>query len=128
LIQRVGGHGPLLFSGGGSRERRTGNWRFGAKVRSFDAAKAKDVKAVVDVVAFATPVTNGVAVLAKDFWAAKQGRDALTVQYCGSGAHPGGGVTGAGTTPLARSSRPAPALLVSSLIHANLVLYRFSSV
>jgi isoquinoline 1-oxidoreductase beta subunit len=60
--------------------------RFGAKVRSFDAAKARGVKGVVDVVAFATPVTNGVAVLATDFWAAKLGRDALTVQWDESAA------------------------------------------
>jgi isoquinoline 1-oxidoreductase subunit beta len=60
--------------------------RFGAKVRSFDAAKAKGVKGVVDVVAFSTPVTNGVAVLARDFWAAKLGRDALAVQWDDSAA------------------------------------------
>jgi isoquinoline 1-oxidoreductase subunit beta len=60
--------------------------RFGAKVRSFDAAKVRAVKGVVDVVAFATPVTNGVAVLARDFWAAKLGRDALTVHWDESAA------------------------------------------
>ena len=50
---------------------------FGAKVKSFDAAKAKAVKGVVDVV----QIPTGVAVLANDFWAAKQGRDALTVEW-----------------------------------------------
>jgi isoquinoline 1-oxidoreductase beta subunit len=55
--------------------------RFGGKVTGFAAAKAKAVKGVVDVVAFATPVTNGVAVLATDFWSAKKGRDALTVEW-----------------------------------------------
>ena len=56
---------------------------FGAKVKSFDAAKAKAVKGVVEVV----QVPNGVAVLANDFWAAKQGRDALTVEWDEAGAN-----------------------------------------
>jgi isoquinoline 1-oxidoreductase beta subunit len=60
--------------------------RFGAKLASFDAANAKAVKGVVDAVAFSTPVTNGVAVLAKDYWTAKKGRDALTAQWDESGA------------------------------------------
>jgi len=50
---------------------------FGAKVKSFDASKAKAVKGVSDVV----QIPTGVAVLAADFWAAKQGRDALAVQW-----------------------------------------------
>jgi isoquinoline 1-oxidoreductase beta subunit len=33
------------------------------------------------VVAFSTSVTNGVAVLAKDYWSAKKGRDALTAEW-----------------------------------------------
>lgn len=56
--------------------------RFGAKVRSFDAAKARAVKGVADVV----QIPTGVAVLATDFWAAKQGRDALAVTWDFSGA------------------------------------------
>jgi isoquinoline 1-oxidoreductase beta subunit len=56
---------------------------FGARLKSFDAAKAKTVKGVVDVVQIAT----GVAVLANDFWAAKQGRDALTVEWDESAAN-----------------------------------------
>ncbi len=51
--------------------------RFGGKPKSFDAAKAKAVKGVVDVVA----IPQGVAVLANDFWSAKKGRDALTVDW-----------------------------------------------
>ena len=51
--------------------------RFGGKVKSFDAAKAKAVGGVVDVVA----IPQGVAVLANDFWSAKKGRDALTVEW-----------------------------------------------
>jgi len=60
--------------------------RFGAKLKSFDAAKAKAVKGVQNVVAFSTPVTDGVAVLAKDYWTAKKGRDALTAQWDESAA------------------------------------------
>jgi isoquinoline 1-oxidoreductase beta subunit len=51
--------------------------RFGAKVKSFDAARAKAVKGVVDVI----QIPTGVAVLGKDFWSAKKGRDALTVAW-----------------------------------------------
>lgn len=51
--------------------------RFGAKVKAFDAAKAKAVKGVVAVV----QIPEGVAVLATHFWAAKLGRDALSVQW-----------------------------------------------
>jgi len=50
---------------------------FGAKVKSFDATKAKAIPGVVDVV----QIPSGVAVLGKHFWAAKQGRDALVVEW-----------------------------------------------
>ncbi|MEP6689325.1 MAG: xanthine dehydrogenase family protein molybdopterin-binding subunit, partial [Gemmatimonadales bacterium] len=50
---------------------------FGAKVTSFDAAKAKAVPGVRDVVL----VPTGVAVVADHFWAAKTGRDALSVEW-----------------------------------------------
>jgi isoquinoline 1-oxidoreductase beta subunit len=56
---------------------------FGAKVKSFDAAQAKAVRGVVDVV----QIPGGVAVLAGNFWSAKQGRDALKVQWDESGAN-----------------------------------------
>jgi isoquinoline 1-oxidoreductase beta subunit len=56
--------------------------RFGGKVKSFDAAKAKAVGGVVDVVA----IPQGVAVLANDFWSAKKGRDALSVEWDEAGA------------------------------------------
>jgi len=55
--------------------------RFGAKVKSFDARTAKAVPGVVAVVKFETPVNTGVAILAKDFWSAKKGRDALAVEW-----------------------------------------------
>jgi isoquinoline 1-oxidoreductase beta subunit len=55
---------------------------FGAKVASFDATKAKSIRGVVNVV----QIPTGVAVLATDFWSAKRGRDALSVQWDESGA------------------------------------------
>ena len=55
--------------------------RFGAKLKSFDAAKAKALKGVQEIVAFSTPASDGVAVLAKDYWTAKKGRDALTAEW-----------------------------------------------
>lgn len=56
--------------------------RFGAKVKSFDAARARAINGVVEVVA----IPSGVAVLAGDFWSAKQGRDALAVEWDESNA------------------------------------------
>jgi isoquinoline 1-oxidoreductase beta subunit len=50
---------------------------FGAKLVSFDAAAAKQVKGVTDVV----QVPEGVAVVATGTWAALQGRRALRVQW-----------------------------------------------
>jgi isoquinoline 1-oxidoreductase subunit beta len=51
--------------------------QFGATVKSFDASKAKAVKGVVEVV----QIPQGVAVLARDTWSAKKGRDALSVSW-----------------------------------------------
>ncbi|MFT3931791.1 MAG: xanthine dehydrogenase family protein molybdopterin-binding subunit [Spongiibacteraceae bacterium] len=56
--------------------------RFGATVKSFDATSAKKIKGVVDVV----KIPSGVAVLAKDTWSAKKGRDALSVEWDESNA------------------------------------------
>jgi len=50
---------------------------FGAKLVAFDAAEAKNVKGVTDVV----EVPEGVAVVATGTWAALQGRRALKVQW-----------------------------------------------
>jgi isoquinoline 1-oxidoreductase beta subunit len=50
---------------------------FGATVRSFDAAAASAVPGVIKVV----QVPGGVAVVAQSFWAARQGRDALKVEW-----------------------------------------------
>src|ERR1700674_2767891 len=51
--------------------------QFGATVKSFDAAAAGAVPGVVKVV----QVPRGVAVVAKSFWAGKQGRDALKIEW-----------------------------------------------
>jgi len=56
--------------------------RFGGKVASFDAEPVRKMPGVVDVVA--TP--RGVAVVAKSYWEALKGRDALEVDWDDSGA------------------------------------------
>ena len=50
---------------------------FGGRVARLDAAKAKAVPGVKDVV----QVPSGVAVIATDFWSAKKGREALEVAW-----------------------------------------------
>lgn len=50
---------------------------FGGKVKSFDDSAAKKIAGVKHVVA----VPRGVAVVANDVWAAKQGRDALKIEW-----------------------------------------------
>jgi isoquinoline 1-oxidoreductase subunit beta len=50
---------------------------FGATAKSFDATGTKAVPGVLDVL----QVPRGVAVVAKSFWAAKLGRDALKVAW-----------------------------------------------
>src|SRR6516162_11308072 len=50
---------------------------FGGKPKSFDATKAKAVPGVKQVV----QISNGVAVLADNTWAAMEGRKALVVQW-----------------------------------------------
>jgi len=49
----------------------------GGKVKSFDDTKAKAVKGVRNVVQLA----SGIAVVADNYWAAKKGRDALTIVW-----------------------------------------------
>ena len=49
----------------------------GGKVRSFDAAKAKSMPGVIDVV----QVDDGVAVVANSTWRARKAREKLTVQW-----------------------------------------------
>jgi isoquinoline 1-oxidoreductase beta subunit len=50
---------------------------FGGKARGFQAARAKAVPGVADVV----EIPAGIAVLAENFWAAKLGRDALEIDW-----------------------------------------------
>src|SRR5579864_6551575 len=50
---------------------------FGGKVASFDAAKAKAVRGVIDVV----QISRGVAVIADNTWSAMEGKRALQVQF-----------------------------------------------
>jgi len=56
--------------------------RFGAKVTAIDSAAAKAVPGVVDVV----QVPRGVAVVGRDMWSAKKGREALQVTWDESGS------------------------------------------
>jgi len=56
--------------------------RFGAKVKSFDATKAKAVAGVTDVV----EIPRGVAVVADSYWSAQKAREALTVEWDESSA------------------------------------------
>lgn len=56
--------------------------KFGGKVASFDDAAARAVKGVTDVI----QISNGVAIVATDFWAAKKGREALKVTWDDSAA------------------------------------------
>ncbi|HYQ98780.1 MAG TPA: xanthine dehydrogenase family protein molybdopterin-binding subunit [Casimicrobiaceae bacterium] len=51
--------------------------RFGARVKSYDAAGATKLPGVRYVV----EVPNGIAVVATSFWAAKTGRDALRIEW-----------------------------------------------
>ena len=56
--------------------------RFGGKVKSFSAEKAKLSPGVADVV----QISSGVAVLATDFWSAKKARDLLQIEWDNSSA------------------------------------------
>jgi len=51
--------------------------RFGAKVKSFDAAEARKVTGVVDV----HEIPTGVAVVAQSTYAARMGREALKIEW-----------------------------------------------
>lgn len=57
--------------------------RFGGTLKSVDSTKAKAIAGVVDVVRFdgGNGYRGGVAVLAKNTWVAKQGRDALVLEW-----------------------------------------------
>ena len=51
--------------------------RFGATLKHWDATSAKQIAGVVEVV----EIPRGVAVLARDFWSARRGRDALKLEW-----------------------------------------------
>ena len=51
--------------------------KFGAKVKAFDATKAKALKGVVDVV----EIPRGIAVVGQHMWAALKGRELVTVEW-----------------------------------------------
>lgn len=51
--------------------------RFGGRVKSFDAEAARGVAGVTDVV----EIPEGVAVVARDYWSASRGREALSIEW-----------------------------------------------
>lgn len=59
--------------------------KFGGRVKSFEASAARQVAGVVDVL----QVPAGIAVLAKDYWSAQQGRQALQIEWDNSNAFTG---------------------------------------
>jgi isoquinoline 1-oxidoreductase beta subunit len=55
---------------------------FGAKVAKFDASKARAIRGVIDVLEVPTDRGGrGVVVIADGYWPAKQGRDALLIDW-----------------------------------------------
>ena len=54
---------------------------FGAKVRGFDDAEAKRIEGVRDIFQIPLPRGSGIAVVADKFWAAKQARDRLKIDW-----------------------------------------------
>ncbi len=55
---------------------------FGARVAKVDASKARAIKGVIDVLEVATDRGGrGVAVIGDGYWPAKQGRDALVIEW-----------------------------------------------
>ncbi|MDB5462332.1 MAG: aldehyde oxidase and xanthine dehydrogenase molybdopterin binding [Phenylobacterium sp.] len=82
--------------------------KFGATVASFDATAARKVPGVVDV--FQVP--NGVAVVAQNTWAARQGRDAVVAKWDDSKAEKrGSDQLQAEWTALAAGKAPADSKL-----------------
>jgi isoquinoline 1-oxidoreductase beta subunit len=60
---------------------------FGAKVAKFDAAKARQIKGVIDALQVPTDRGgSGVAVIADGYWPARQGREALQIDWDTSAA------------------------------------------
>jgi isoquinoline 1-oxidoreductase beta subunit len=78
---------------------------FGGKLGSYDASAALKVPGVEQVV----PTLNGVAVVAKHFWAAKLGRDALRINWI---APEGGGIDTAKQMAEFRQTAQKPGMMV----------------
>jgi isoquinoline 1-oxidoreductase subunit beta len=79
---------------------------FGGKAGKFDASEALKVPGVEKVV----PTANGVAVIAKHFWAAKLGRDALKVEWL---PPDGGGVDTVKQMAEFRATAKKPGMIVT---------------
>jgi isoquinoline 1-oxidoreductase beta subunit len=79
---------------------------FGGKVGKYDASDALKIAGVEKVV----PTANGVAVIAKHFWAAKLGRDALKVEWI---APEGGGIDTAKQMAEFRATAKKPGTIVT---------------
>ncbi|MGA7538648.1 MAG: xanthine dehydrogenase family protein molybdopterin-binding subunit [Steroidobacteraceae bacterium] len=92
--------------------------RFGGKLASFDASKAKAVPGVVDVVA----IPRGVAVVGRDLWSAKKGRDLLQVHWDESAAEKRG--TGELLAEYRRLAAGEKAVTVSSRGNVDAALRR----
>lgn len=88
---------------------------FGAKVKSFNAEKVKGVGGVTHVV----ELSNGVAVVARSFWAAKKGRDVLEVEW---NLGPNAGVSTAGLGKQFRDTAKTPGK--SAKVAANPLAYK----
>ncbi len=79
---------------------------FGSKLAKFDGSAALKVPGVEKVV----PTANGVAVVAKHFWAAKLGRDALQIDWT---PPEGGGLDTAKQTAEFRQAARKPGMIVA---------------
>ena len=77
----------------------------GGTVKSLDAAKAKAMPGVVDVV----QIPDGVAVVAKTYWQARKAREALSIQWDdGANANLNTAAMFAGTQAALASGKPIP--------------------
>ena len=88
---------------------------FGSKLVAFDGKAALEIPGVEKVV----PIGNGVAVIAKHFWAAKLGRDALAITWS---TPDGGGVDSATLLAnfRARAEKPGTVFMEDGKVEAAL--------
>ncbi|MCG8416714.1 MAG: xanthine dehydrogenase family protein molybdopterin-binding subunit [Proteobacteria bacterium] len=87
---------------------------FGGRAASFDAASARSVPGVRDVV----EISSGVAVVADGTWAAVKGREALNIQWTGGAPD----LSSAGMSELLRSGTETSGDTVNSVGDAGAVL------